>query len=248
MDAQNLIQELNAQENKKQASILQKFFKTGKGEYGEGDIFLGIKIPVIREIAKNYYELDLSEIQKLLDSKINEIRTVGIIILTKKYQIAKKQKDALQVQTIVRFYLDNTRNINTWGLVDISAPKILGEYLVDKKSERNVLYELAISEKKGYNGFLWLWEKRIAIISTLAFIREKDFNDTLRLSKMFLIEEHDLMHKAVGWMLREMGKKEEAPLIDFLDENGRNMPRTMLRYAIEQLDEKVRQHYLKSTK
>ena len=248
MNAQNLIIELMTLEDKKQASILQKFFKTGKGEYGEGDIFLGIKLPVIREIAKNYYKLDLSEIQKLLDSKINEIRTVGIIILTKKYQIAKKQKDVLQVQTIVKFYLDNTRNINTWGLVDISAPKILGDYLIDKKSERNVLYELAISEKKGYNGFLWLWEKRIAIISTFAFIREKDFSDTLRLSKLFLREEHDLMHKAVGWMLREMGKKEEAPLIEFLDKNGCEMPRTMLRYAIEQLDENIRQHYLKSTK
>ncbi|MBT4191870.1 MAG: DNA alkylation repair protein [Candidatus Diapherotrites archaeon] len=256
MNAQELISELEALADKKQASILQGFFKTGKGEYGEGDVFLGIKVPIVRKTI-NKYSLDLKEIQALLESKIHEVRQAGLFILTKEYENAKKDGSLKKQKEIVVFYLANTKHINNWDLVDLTAPKILGDYLVDKKSERNILYELAVSEKGLPSGarcpsapksFGWLWERRIAIISTFAFIDECDFDDTLRLAKLFLCEEHDLMHKATGWVLREVGKKDEKPLIDFLDKHGKVMPRTMLRYAIEQLDEKVRQHYLKSTK
>jgi 3-methyladenine DNA glycosylase AlkD len=248
MNSQELISELNSLANKKQAKLLQGFFKTGKGEYGEGDIFLGIKVPVTRQTTKKYLNLELEEIQKLLESKIHEVRLAGLLILVADYEKAKKETNLEKQTEIVKFYLENTNHINNWDLVDLTAPKILGDYLIDKKSERNVLYDLAVSEKKGINGWTWLWERRISIISTFAFIREKDFEDGLRLAKLFLKEEHDLMHKASGWVMREIGKKDETILIEFLDKNGKEMPRTMLRYAIEKLDEKTRKYYLEKTK
>ena len=217
--------------NKKQAKLLQRFFKTGKGEYGEGDVFLGIKVPVQREIAKKYYNLNLPKIQQLLESKIHEYRLVALIILKAKY----KKADDNEKARIFNFYIKNTKKINNWDLVDISAPGIVGDFLLDKK--RKILYDLAESRN--------LWEKRISIISTFAFIDNGEFDDSLRIARILLYDKHDLIHKACGWMLREIGKKDQKVEEKFLKQYYKKMPRTMLRYAIERFEEKKRLRYLK---
>ena len=227
---ESLKKELQELADEKQAEILQKFFKTGKGEYGEGDIFLGIKVPVQRNVAKKYFGLSLPKIQELLKSNIHEHRLTGLIILSNKYKESKEEDQA----NIFNFYLKNTKNINNWDLVDVTAPNIVGHFLSDKK--KNILYNLARSNN--------LWERRIAIVSTFNFIRKQEFEDTLALSEILLDDKHDLMHKAVGWMLREVGKKDEAVLEAFLKQHYKVMPRTMLRYSIERFDEDKRKKYL----
>ncbi len=242
-----LKQELQSLANPEQAEVLQRFFKTGEGEYGEGDIFLGIKVPVQRKIAKKYSGLNLYKLQELLDSKVHDHRSVALFILIDKY----KKTDEENKGNIFNFYLENTRNINNWDLVDLSAPHIVGNFLLDKK--KDILYELVQSEN--------LWDKRIAIVSTYAFIKKEEFKETLAISELLLKDEHDLIHKAVGWMLREVGKAEEnsstssaeassnernKPILEgFLKEHYKKMPRTMLRYAIEKFDEVKRKKYLK---
>lgn len=205
------------------AAILSRFFKTGKGQYGEGDIFLGVMVPGQRRIAKKYETLSLKDIRKLLSSKIHEHRLVALIILVNQY----KKGDEHDRDKIVDFYLRYSKYINNWDLVDLSAPNIPGEYLLNK--DRAVLYRLARSKN--------LWERRIAIMSTFAFIRKNDFEDALRISVLLLHDDHDLIHKAVGWMLREVGKRDFKAEEDFLKEHYRVMPRTMLRYAVERFDQ-----------
>jgi 3-methyladenine DNA glycosylase AlkD len=231
----DLIKEMQSLSSKDQAENLSRFFKTGKGQYGEGDIFLGIKVPVQRNLSKKYKDLKINDVEKLLKSKIHEHRLTALFILIFQYNIYKKEKNQQKIQEIVNFYLKHKKYVNNWDLVDLSAPKILGDYLLHKK--RDILYKLAKSNS--------LWDKRIAIISTFSFIRNNDFKDCLKLSKLFLNEKHDLMHKAVGWMLREMGKRDINVLYKFLDENYKIMPRTMLRYAIEKFDENKRKYYMK---
>ena len=221
----DVIQELQSKKDKNQAVILSRFFKTGKGQYGEGDIFLGIKVPIQRKIAKSYTDISFKDIQKLLNSKIHEYRLTGLFIL-----IEKEDKEK-----VFNLYLKNTKNINNWDLVDLSAPKILGGYLKDKK--RDILYSLAISDN--------LWERRISIVSTFAFIKENDFKDTIKIAKILLNDKHDLIHKAVGWMLREVGKRDKELEKSFLNKYYRNMPRTMLRYSIEKFNPKEREFYMK---
>lgn len=227
----NLKKELKSFANPEQAKILQGFFKTGKGQYGEGDIFLGIKVPVQREVAKKYVDLSLTEVRDLMKSKIHEERLVAILILVHKYQVGSvKDRDK-----IFKFYLKNYHGINNWDLVDLSAPKIVGEYLLDKS--RDILYKLAKSKN--------IWQKRIAIIATASFIKDNDFKDTLKIAKLLLEDSNDLIHKAVGWMLREVGKRDIEILKNFLDKNYRKISRTTLRYAIERFKENERQEYLK---
>lgn len=227
---QELIKKLQEARNPQQAVILQRFFKTGVGEYGEGDKFLGIKVPIQKEIAKKYSGLNIAGIQKLLDSKIHEYRLVGLLILVNKF----KHSDENGKGDIFNFYLKNTKNINNWDLVDLTSHKIVGEFLKDKK--RDKLYELAESKD--------LWEKRISIISCFVYIKDHDFKDALRISEILLNDKHDLIHKAVGWMLREIGKKDQQVLEDFLKKHYKNMPRTMLRYSIEKFSEEKRKFYL----
>ncbi|MDD4251452.1 MAG: DNA alkylation repair protein [Candidatus ainarchaeum sp.] len=234
---------LNKVSNPKKAIILKKFFKTNKGEYGFGDIFLGITVPKQRIIAKKFNKINFKEIRKLLYSKIHEERFVALIILMNQFKISKKENNKLIQEKIFDFYLNNIKQINNWDLVDLSAPKIIGEYLLENKNKRKILLELAKTNKKN-NSFEWMWKKRIAIVSTLTFIKKNDFEYTLKLSKLFLNEEHDLLHKATGWTLREMGKKNENKLIEFLEENSTKMPRTMLRYSIEKFDDHTRKYYL----
>lgn len=222
--------DLTALGNPEKAQKLSGFFKTGKGQYGEGDVFLGIPVPAQRKVAKKYRDLPLSELQELLNSRIHEHRLTALLILIAQYQAADQTKK----DDIYRFYLTNTNNINNWDLVDISAPKIVGDYLVDRDTV--ILYKLANSTN--------LWERRIAILSTFTFIRNNEFTDALRISELLVHDEHDLIHKAVGWMLREIGKRDQAVEERFLQKYCRQMPRTMLRYAVEKFDKKKRHDYL----
>lgn len=222
--------ELQKLADPEKAEILSRFFKTGKGQYGEGDVFLGIPVPEQRRIARKYAGLSLGDIHGLLSSKTHEHRLVALLILVDKYNKA----DADGREKIIDFYLKHTRQINNWDLVDLSAGNIMGDYLLDK--DRAILYRLA--------GSAQLWERRIAIMSTFAFIRNNDFKDTLSISKLLLKDKHDLIHKAVGWMLREVGKRNLKTEEEFLKGHFRQMPRTMLRYAIERFDEKKRKFYL----
>jgi len=227
-----LKEELKSISNPKQAEILQRFFKTGRGEYGEGDIFLGIKVPVQRSVAKKY-DLSLKELNELLDSKIHEHRTIALFILVHKYNKSNDKRK----KEIFNFYLGNTKNINNWDLVDLSAPNIVGDFIFAHKGEIETLYKLAQSKN--------LWEKRISIISTFAFIRKEEFDDALAISEILLNDSHDLIHKAVGWMLREIGKRDLKKEEEFLKNNYKDMPRTMLRYAIERFEETKRKKYLR---
>jgi len=209
---------------------LSRFFKTGKGEYGEGDIFLGVTVPKMRRVAKKYKELSIDKIQSLLRSPIHEERLTALLILVENFRKADEPKKT----EIFNLYLKNTKYINNWDLVDLSASRIVGEYLKDKPVD--ILYTLAKSKS--------LWERRIAIISTFQFIWEGRFAETLKISKILLTDRHDLIHKAVGWMLREVGKRSFKTEEGFLKKHYKKMPRTMLRYSIEKFPEKLRLRYL----
>lgn len=224
--------ELHKLSNSQKAEVLQVFFKTGKGEYAEGDRFYGIIVPVQRQLAKKYVDLSFGEIKKLLKGEFHEERLVACLILVEKYRKANKEKK----RKIFEFYIENIQRINNWDLVDLSAPKICGAYLFENKNKKNILYELAKSDN--------LWKKRISIVTTFAFIKNGDFEDTLRISKMLLNDRHDLIHKAVGWMLREVGKRNQDIEEKFLKKYYQKMPRTMLRYAIERFDDQKRAYYM----
>jgi 3-methyladenine DNA glycosylase AlkD len=231
MIAQEITNRLIALGNKEQAAISQRFFKTGPGEYGEGDIFLGIKVPVLRKLAKEYFDLPLKEVKPILRSKYHEIRLLSLFILVDQFSKSDQKKK----KRIYELYLKNTGFINNWDLVDSSAHHIVGPYLIDKS--KALLAELAQSDL--------LWERRIAIMSTFHYIKNDKFSDTLRIAEMLLSDKEDLIHKAVGWMLREIGKRRLPSEETFLKKHYHNMPRTMLRYAIEKFPEPKRQRYLK---
>ncbi len=231
MKLSDLKSELKRAANPVDAINLQRFFKTGKGEYGEGDIFLGVKIPPIRALVKKYSEIPISDVEKLLQSKFHEERMLALLILVRKF----KKADEDEKQNIYNLYLANTKKINNWDLVDLSAPGIVGEYLLGKKYD-----ELLRRAKSDL-----LWDKRISMIATLAFIRNGIFEPTLKIAKILLHDTHDLIHKAVGWMLREIGNRDIETEEEFLRIYYKVMPRTMLRYAIEKFPEQKRQDYLK---
>jgi 3-methyladenine DNA glycosylase AlkD len=216
---------------KERAALLQRFFKTGPGQYGEGDRYLGVMVPHIRQVVKEFPDIPLAEAQKLLRSPWHEERLCALLILVYQFE---RGDDALQ-KRVYTLYLRNTRYINNWDLVDLSAPKIVGPYL--DGSSRSLLYRLVRSGN--------LWERRISILATFPFIKKGDFSDALMLAQMLLADDHDLMHKAVGWMLREVGKKDVTVLEKFLKAHHAAMPRTTLRYAIERFPEAKRKKYLK---
>lgn len=230
--AKGVMRELDALADAKKAKILSGFFKTGKGEYGEGDVFLGVKVPEQRIVAAKFRGMELIEIEKLLESKIHEHRLTGLLILVDDF---KKADDNGRKKTF-EFYLENTKKINNWDLVDLSAPNIAGEYVLLHPDMKKLLRTLSKSKN--------LWERRIAIISTFAFIRKGEFNDALEISEMLLSDRHDLIHKAVGWMLREIGKRDIKAEEAFLKKQCRRMPRTMLRYAIERFGSEKKAFYM----
>ncbi len=211
--------------------MLRGFFKTGIGEYAERDIFLGVAVPVLRKLAKQFKTIELKSAVELLRSSIHEERMLALLILILKYRASDLQGK----EKVYRIYLKNTRYINNWDLVDVTAKHIIGDFLRDK--DKGVLYELARSA--------WLWDRRIAILSTFHFIENHQFDDTIRIAGLLLPDRHDLIHKAVGWMLREVGKRNLEAEEKFLRKNYKIMPRTMLRYAIEKFPESKRKLYLK---
>ncbi len=230
MSLTELRDDLRKEANREQAVNLQRFFKTGKGEYGEGDIFYGIKVPIQRRIAKLYRDISLSDLQKLLNSSIHEERLVSLFILVDQYN----EGDENQKDKIFCFYLKNTKKINNWDLVDLSAPKIVGRHLFNR--DKSILFKLAVSSL--------LWEKRIAILSTMYFIKYLHYDTTFRLAEIMMNDDHDLIHKGIGWMLREVGNKSLSEEEKFLKKYYKHMPRTMLRYAIEKFPEGKRKAYL----
>lgn len=230
MNANHIIKKLKAIADPEKAKHSIRFFKTGTGEYGEGDKFLGIKVPEQRKVAKKYRELPAEEIQKLLQNKFHEIRLTALMIMV--YQVEKGGCEELEGMT--QLYLKNLHAVNNWDLVDSSSHHILGHYLENK--ERDLLHDLAHSDN--------LWEKRIAMISCYRFIKNKDFDDALNIAEILVEDEHDLIQKAVGWMLREIGNRDLAAEELFLKRHYKSMPRTMLRYAIEKFEEPLRKKYL----
>jgi len=228
---------LQARANQAQAIILQRFFKTAPGQYGEGDVFLGLKVPEVRKIVNECYKnLSFIELDSLLQSNIHEYRLTALLVLVKKYEF---NHDLSKKAEIVDFYLKHLERANNWDLVDLSAPRILGDFLLNHdQKERAVLYDLAKSKN--------LWRQRVAIISTFSLIRAGQFEETLAISLMLLNHPHDLIHKAVGWMLRELGKRDQQLLEDFLQKHYQQLPRTTLRYAIEKFDAKKKIDYLRA--
>ena len=222
-----ILTDLQKLASKERAVHSARYFKTGKGEYGEGDVFAGLTVPQVREVAKKYRHSPLSEVAKLLHSPIHEYRLAALLILT-----YKKLS-----QEVVDLYLKNTKYINNWDLVDLSSHEILGTWLLTRP--RAILYKLAKSKN--------IWERRIAIISTFAFLRKKEIADSMKLAELLLHDEHDLMQKAVGWALREVGKRDEKTLVTFLAKHYKSMPRTTLRYAIEKFPPERRKKYLTGT-
>ena len=222
--------ELRKYADKEKARVLRGFFKTGPGEYGEGDIFLGVTVPFTRKVVKAFNDLELSYLLKFLRSKIHEERFLALLILVQQFNQANSETK----NKIYKAYLANTKFINNWDLVDLSAPQIVGGFLIDK--DRGVLSKLAQSPS--------LWERRIAILATFAFIKNNDFDDVFRITKFLLSDKEDLIHKACGWMLREVGKRDLPTLEGFLEEHAAAMPRTMLRYAIEKMTPERRKYFM----
>lgn len=221
---------LRKHRNKEKALLLRRYFKTGPGEYAQGDIFLGVMVPALRKLSKEFKHIKVDSAVKLLKSPIHEERLLALLILILKYRGA----DARGKDNIYRAYLKHTKYINNWDLVDLTAKNIVGDFLKDK--DRGVLYKLAKSSS--------VWDRRIAVLSTFHFIGNNEFDDSIRIAKMLLFDKHDLMHKAVGWMLREVGKRDLSAEEKFLKKHHKVMPRTMLRYAIEKFPESKRRMYM----
>ncbi len=232
-NATDLQDELAKYASDADAVFLQRFFKTGKGQYGEGDQFIGVRVPMTRKVCRQFKDLPLSEVQKLFDSPIHEHRLAAVILLANKYPKADKADQ----ETIYDMYLANVRKgrINNWDLVDVSAEHVIGAH--EFNTGRVILFELARSKD--------VWQKRVAIMSAFYFIKRGDVSTTLELAEILLHDPHDLIQKAVGWQLREVGKRvDQKLLLDFLDKHAATMPRTTLRYAIEHLDQKAKQYYM----
>jgi 3-methyladenine DNA glycosylase AlkD len=232
MNAKEMKKEYSRLADPSQAKVLSGFFKTGQGQYGEGDIFLGIKVPVQRAAVKKYYDLPLKDLQELLDSPFHEHRLSALFILINRFE---KGDDRTRAD-VYDMYLKNVARgrVNNWDLVDLSAPNIVGRHLLGK--DHSTLYELARSSD--------LWKRRVAVLATFTFIRGGDFKDILRMAASLLEDRHDLVHKAVGWMLREVGKRDIEALRKFLDRYAPKMPRTMLRYAIEKMSAEERKRHM----
>ncbi len=227
-----IINTINLKKDEKYAKTYKRFFKTSLGDYAENDIFIGVKVPELRKIAKTYNNISLENIRKLLNNNIHEYRHCGLIILVNKYE---KTKHKSEKEEIFNFYLKNTKYINNWDLVDCSCAKIIGNYIYYNIDKINILYNLSKSDN--------LWERRISIISTHYFIRKNNFEHTLNISKILLTDKEDLINKAVGWMLREVGNRDKETLLNFIKENIGNIPKITLRYSLEKFNKSEREYY-----
>lgn len=219
-----LLDEIISMKNDESIAILQRFFKTGKGQYGEGDLFLGIRVPELRKISKKYFDkISIDECEKLLKNKYHEIRLLSLFIFILKYEKENNKK------TIFDIYLSNSRYINNWDLVDLSSPNIVGSYIYNNNLDKRILYDMIKTHD--------LWNTRIAILATFYFIKNEDYKDIIKMSEILIDDKRDLIHKALGWMLREVGKRDKTTLVKFLEKYSKKMPRTMLRYSIEKLSD-----------
>jgi 3-methyladenine DNA glycosylase AlkD len=232
VSAEQFVERLETHRLDEQAEKYLRYFKTGEGEYGEGDVFMGVRMGQVFELAKEFIETAPDEIEKLLESEIHEVRAGGLSIMDK--QARRKRTPESRREELFYLYVRRTDRINDWDLVDVSCPYVVGDYLSDKP--RDILHEMASAEN--------LWERRTAIVSTSYFIRQGDVDDTFAIAEMLLDDDHDLIHKATGGWLRAAGAKERQRLLDFLDQHAATMPRTLLRYAIEHLDKEQRNHYM----
>jgi len=237
MEAQDLIKKLKQYSSPARQKSNEWFFKTGQGQYGEGDKFMGVTVPNVRLVARQFLDLSFVEIAKIIKSPIHEIRLTAILILVERYKRARKNKDKKLQNKIVVFYLKYSQYINNWDLVDLSVGYILGQSILDGLESKQILYKYSKSKN--------MWERRMSIVATWTFIREGDINDCLKLSKALLKDKEDLMHKAVGWMLRESWKKDAQRVENFLEQNYNILPRTTLRYAIEKIKESKRKKILR---
>lgn len=227
----DILDEIKALADEEKAKHLQRFFKTGKGQYGEGDLFLGITVPVVRSVANTHYKnISLDQIEELIQNPYHEVRFLALMLMVFIYEKTELKKEVFDL------YLKNLKYINNWDLVDLSCREIIGHYVFNNKNTE-IIYKLADSEH--------LWSNRVAVVCQYYFLKRKDFSLLLELSEKFLNHKHDLMHKAVGWMLREMGKMDEKPLYEFLDKYHKIMPRTMLRYSLEKLPQDKKFYYMK---
>ncbi|SMP59508.1 DNA alkylation repair enzyme [Neorhodopirellula lusitana] len=243
MTAKRVLWELRQSACSERAASAQAYLQAVPGGYGEGDRFLGCSVPDLRATAKKHSELPQEELQKLLDSQWHECRLTGLFILADQFQQAAKQRNPnrdAETREIVEFYLANLDAVNNWDLVDSSAPKILGVWLVENPTERGMLARLASSSV--------IWERRVAVLATFALIRNQEFNEVISLAEMLIDDEHDLIHKAVGWMLREVGNRDANELKSFLQKHAHHMPRTMLRYSIEKLSKEERSRWMAVSK
>jgi len=231
-----VVGEIMSMEDKESAVYQLRFFKCGKGEYGEGDLFLGLSVPQIKSVSKKYYNaLTLSEIEKLLQNKYHDIRSCALDMLVRRFEKGLSPRKGIDTEKIFKLYLKNTAYINNWDLVDVSCYKIVGRYVYENK-------RCGALDKLANSGHLW--SERIAIVSTMYLIKRGEFSKIKEFAVKFLNHKHDLIHKAVGWLLREMGKKDEAELCKFLDKYANKLPRTALRYSLEKLTPKQRKHYM----
>lgn len=236
MKATEIEKRMEGMRDEAQRQVLMRFFKTGKGQYGEGDEFLGLKVPQTRALVKEIRgEVSDDEIERLLESRYHEVRLCGFLLMVEEMKRAKLHPE--RRREIAELYLRHGRRANNWDLVDLSAPYIVGEYLLDVEAERSVLYRLAASDN--------LWEQRIAIVSTMMLIRHGQMDATLTIAALYLTHGHDLIHKATGWMLREVGKRDRAALVAFLEAHYAEMPRTALRYAIERFPADERSSWMR---
>lgn len=235
---EKIIKEIRIHRNEQKGAVLGRFFKTGPGQYGAGDVFWGLDVPTSRKIAERYTHISKKDVLNLLKNEVHEVRLIALFILVAQYKKAKESGDSKLQTELVKFYLDNTKYVNNWDLVDSSAHQILGDFLLDKSEvEKRILLTLSHSKD--------LWEQRIAIVATFAFIRKGELDWTYKIVDTLDKHTHDLIHKACGWMLREAGKKDEKRLREYLDKKASTLPRTMLRYAIEKFPESVRLSYLR---
>lgn len=238
MSATQVVKEIQALSNRGRAHDLQKFFQTAPGQYGEGDVFLGLTVPQVRTLAKEYKAISLDEIDVLIRSKFHEVRLCGLVILTLQYKAAKERKTKKKLFDLYMKAMTDGY-INNWDLVDVTAP-IIGEYLIDSDDPYVLLYKLAKSKS--------LWQRRVSMVFTFAFIRSGDIEPTFEMAEKLLHDKHDLIHKAVGWALREAGKLNGIALRNFLAAHSHEMPRTMLRYSIEKFSERERKKWLLESK
>jgi 3-methyladenine DNA glycosylase AlkD len=234
LSAKQFVERLKAHQSAAELKKIQRYFKSGKGEYGEGDKFIGVRMGQVFALAKEFIEMPLGEIEKLLENPIHEVRAGGCSIMGK--QATHKKTPESRRKELYDLYLRRHDRINNWDLVDLASYKVIGSYLFDFDKPRNVLYKLARSKNT--------WERRTAIVSTLFFIGKGDVDDAFKIAGILLKDDQDLVHKGTGWALRYAGQKDRKKLLSFLDEHAATMPRTALRYAIERLDKKQRDHYL----